>query len=142
MGLSEKQVRFIDALVNDPQGNITRAVIKAGYSDKGAATQGSLLLKKPEIQEVLQARRAERSKKYNRTADEILSDILEIKQRCMQAVPVLDEEGQQTGEWKFDSKAAIKALETEIRMHGLFKDKQETTHTGGISVTVKDLRGK
>ena len=40
-----------------------------------------------------------------------MRDILEVKNRCMQANPVLDKEGNETGVWKFDSNGANKALD-------------------------------
>lgn len=43
----------------------------------------------------------------------IAKDFKEIKERCMQAEPVKDQHGQDTGEWKYDANNAIKAT-TEL----------------------------
>ncbi len=54
--LSERQQRFIDAYLVDP--NATKAALAAGYSPKTARSVGSENLTKPDIQAELAARRA------------------------------------------------------------------------------------
>ena len=40
----------------------------------------------------------------------LVADLVEIKDRCMQAQPVRDREGKPTGEFQFDSRGAIAAI--------------------------------
>lgn len=40
----------------------------------------------------------------------LVADLDEIKRRCMQAQPVLDDEGKPTGEYQFDARGAIAAI--------------------------------
>jgi phage terminase small subunit len=51
---------------------------------------------------------------------------MEIVDRCMQAEPVLDKDGVQTGEWKFDPRNASSTLHDMAAYFGMFKnDKQD-----------------
>ena len=50
-----------------------------------------------------------------------MRDILEVKNRCMQANPVLDKEGNETGIWKFDSNGANKALDMLAKHVGFYE---------------------
>ena len=73
------------------------------------------------------------------TADYVLSSLKEVAERCKQAIPVMmkDENGNmvETGEYKFDSTGANRALELLGKNLKLFIDKTE--HSGAI--TVKSL---
>jgi phage terminase small subunit len=70
--LSQKQKLFVESYLAGP--NATKAAIKAGYSEKTAASQGQRLLKNVEIQKAI----------HNRvetaiiTADEILHGVKSI----------------------------------------------------------------
>lgn len=53
-----RRKRFAEAfLLND--GNITKAALAVGFAPKSAASQGSRLLKHPQVQQFIQQRRAE-----------------------------------------------------------------------------------
>lgn len=52
--LTPKQERFIDEYIKDL--NATQAAIKAGYSEKTAGVQGSVLLKNPKVSEEIKKR--------------------------------------------------------------------------------------
>jgi len=56
-GLSEKQAKFIDEYLIDL--NATQAALRAGYSKKTAYAIGYENLRKPQIQEAIEARRKE-----------------------------------------------------------------------------------
>jgi len=99
------------------------AARQAGYSERTAREQGYRLLGRRDIQEriakLLIARRA--SATIN---DEFVLDHLrEIVHRCMQAIPVLDRDGNRTGSWSFNAPGANKALELLGRHLGLWNDK-------------------
>ena len=47
--------------------------------------------------------------------------ILEVLDRCMQAVPVCDAEGEPTGDWRFDAGNALKALALLGKELGMFE---------------------
>ena len=71
--LTEKQKLFAKEYLIDL--NATQAAIRAGYSKKSAYSIGGELLKKPEIQDEIQLQMAERSKRTEITADNVLKEL-------------------------------------------------------------------
>ena len=63
MPLNERQQRFVDAYLKDPNG--TRAAIRAGYAKSGAATQAIRLLRNDKVRDAIM----ERSVKIREKAD-------------------------------------------------------------------------
>lgn len=118
--IGKQHARFIEEYLKD--GNATQAATRAGYSVKTARSQGQRLLTRADINREIEKARAQISKRNAVTVDKILSDLKEIKERCMQAIPVKDKEGNFTGEWKFDAKGAIKACELLGRHIGMWRD--------------------
>ena len=136
--LSAKQERFAREYLLDL--NATQAAIRAGYSPKTAYSMGQRLLKNVEVQKAVQRAMDERSKRTEVDADYVLTNLLEIVERCMQRAPVMhkgkqvvDEEGNDV--WCFDGKVAVRALELLGKHKGMFTDKLQTEHSGGISIT-------
>lgn len=74
--LSAKQIAFINEYLIDL--NATQAAIRAGYSEKTAYRTGADNLRKPQIQEVIQKRMEERSKRTEITADFVLQELYAI----------------------------------------------------------------
>lgn len=136
--LSAKQEQFCREYLVDL--NATQAAIRAGYSPKTAYSMGQRLLKNVEVQKAVQSAMDERSKRTEVNADYVLTNLLEIVERCMQRAPVMhkgkqvvDEEGNDV--WCFDGKVAVRALELLGKHKGMFTDKLQTEHSGGISIT-------
>lgn len=117
--LNEKQKQFCEEYIIDLNG--TQAAIRAGYSKKTANEQAAQLLAKLSIQEYIQKIKNKRSERVKYSQDELMRDILEVKNRCMQANPVLDKEGNETGVWKFDSNGANKALDMLAKHVGFYE---------------------
>ena len=117
--LNEKQKQFCEEYIIDLNG--TQAAIRAGYSAKTANEQAAQLLAKLSIQEYIQKIKNQRSERVKYSQDELMRDILEVKNRCMQANPVLDKEGNETGIWKFDSNGANKALDMLAKHVGFYE---------------------
>lgn len=117
--LNEKQKQFCEEYIIDLNG--TQAAIRAGYSAKTANEQAAQLLAKLSIQEYIQKIKNKRSERVKYSQDELMRDILEVKNRCMQANPVLDKEGNETGVWKFDSNGANKALDMLAKHVGFYE---------------------
>ena len=117
--LNEKQKQFCEEYIIDLNG--TQAAIRAGYSAKTANEQAAQLLAKLSIQEYVQKIKNKRSERVKYSQDELMRDILEVKNRCMQANPVLDKEGNETGIWKFDSNGANKALDMLAKHVGFYE---------------------
>ena len=121
--LEEKQKMFCEEYLVDFNG--TQAAIRAGYSKKTATEQASRLLTKVNVQEYLTELIENRNKRTNITQDDVVADIIKVKDRCMQKEAVLDKEGNETGIYKFDSNGANKALDMLMK------------HTGGYETDNK-----
>lgn len=132
--INDKQKIFCEEYIID--FNATQAAIRAGYSKKTANRIASENLSKLVIQEYIKELIEKRNKRTKITQDEVIADIIEVKNRCMQKVPVLtydkeekdyvqvtDENGE--GVWKFDSQGANKALDMLMK------------HTGGYETDNK-----
>ena len=121
--LEERQKIFCNEYLVDFNG--TQAAIRAGYSKKTARFIASENLTKPNIQKYLKELIDSRNKRTQITQDDVIADIIKVKDRCMQNEAVLDKEGNETGIYKFDSNGANKALDMLMK------------HTGGYETDNK-----
>ena len=121
--LEEKQKMFCKEYLVDFNG--TQAAIRARYSKKTANEQASRLLTKVNVQTYLKQLIEKRNERTNITQDDVVADIIKVKDRCMQNEAVLDKEGNETGIYKFDSNGANKALDMLMK------------HTGGYETDNK-----
>jgi phage terminase small subunit len=78
-------------------------------------------LSKIDVQEEISRKRLELAAKTGLTQEWVLNRFKEISDRCMMAEPVLDSDGEQTGEFKFDSSGANKATEMIGKHLGFFE---------------------
>lgn len=125
--LNDKQKRFCEEYLKDLNG--TQAAIRAGYSEKTAKSIANENLTKPDIQTYIQELQADIQKRNEISVDEIVQNLIEIKNRCMQNVPVMyfdkntkewKHEGLQDGKpiYKFDATGALKALDLLMKHLG------------------------
>ncbi len=113
--------------------NATEAAIRAKYSKKTARQIGCKLLTKVNIQNYLAQRRNKHEELLGFNKSTILQDLIEIKDRCKQAEPVmrfdpieremvqeteLNDDGEEVGVYQFDSRGANKAIEQISKMMG------------------------
>jgi len=109
--LTLKQELFVQNYLVDL--NATHAAVRAGYSPKTARKIGSENLSKPVICAAIESAAKDRIERTKIDADYVLQGAVEMFERCMQRVPVMekvDGKWMPTGEWKFDSAGAGKAL--------------------------------
>ena len=106
--------------------NATQAAIRAGYSKKTAYSIGPELLKKIEIIRRLQELLAER-KSVDR--EWIIDKLVTNVRRGLQEVPVLDKQGNPTGEYRYQAQAVNRALELLGRTEGMFSETVEVRDT-------------
>ena len=114
--MTEKQKRFIEEYLVDL--NASAAAKRAGYKNP---EKGRQLVAKSNVTQAIQARIQDRAQRIQITQDEILKDLIKIKNFCM------DEE-------HFDAKNAIKVLELCGRHLGMFTDKLKTDTTENITI--------
>jgi phage terminase small subunit len=121
--LTEKQRRFCEEYIIDL--NATKAAIRAGYSQNTARQISSENLSKPDIQEYLTQLQRERSQRVALDADWVLRRLRENVERAMQATPVLDRNGNDTGVYRYEGAVANRALELIGRHLGMFNELSE-----------------
>lgn len=121
MALKPKQRIFVREYLID--FNAMGAAIRAGYSQKRADQSGYQLLRNIEIQAEIQKAIEERERRTEITADYVLKSLYKVAERCLQETPVIDKEGNPTGEWRFEPAGANKALELLGKNLKLFTDK-------------------
>ena len=121
--LTPKQAAFCQEYVLDL--NATQAAIRAGYSKKTANEQGAQQLVKLSVQGEIRRLLDERTRRVEVDADFVVGALVENVQRSMQAVGVLDSEGNPIGQYRYNGAVANKALELLGRHFGMFIDKHE-----------------
>lgn len=138
--LNEKQKQFCEEYIIDLNG--TQAAIRAGYSEKTANRIASENLSKLDIQEYICELKNKRSERVRYSQDELMRDILEVKNRCMQASPVIDKDGNETGIWKFDSNGANKALDMLAKHVGFYEtDNKQKAFNISVNREVVEVEG-
>lgn len=129
MPLTTKQQTFVAEYLKDL--NATQAAIRAGYSEKTASQIGEQNLRKLEIASAIQAAMNKRAERTQVDADYVLRTIVDTIERCKQAEPVRDREGNETGEYRFEASAVLKGAELLGKHLKMFTDKTELTGANG-----------
>ena len=130
--LTPKERQFIEELEFD--GNKGEAALRAGFGKgeniRSAGTAASRILAKEEVRE-LRALRAERAyEELGLSRDTIIAEVVKVYRRCMLTEPVLkwdptEKKWIESGEYRFDSKGALKALELMGEPIGVFKNDED-----------------
>lgn len=136
--LPDKRRRFVDEYIIDCNG--TQAAIRAGYAPKAANEQAARLLANASIKAAVEEKLAEIRKKNEITADWVVDKAKKIIERCMQAEPVYDHEGNPTGEYKFDSSGANGSLKILAKYLGMEKT-TVSVESSGLGI-ILHLNGK
>lgn len=137
-GLTPKQQRFVDEYLIDL--NATQAAIRAGYSEKTAKQMGSENLSKPDVAAAIAERQQVRAEAAELNEQWIIERLRQNVERAMQAEPVRDREGNETGEYVYAGNVANKALELIGKHRGMFVERSETKHSGKVEVLVRFAR--
>ena len=108
--------------------NATQAAIRAGYSEKTARSTASENLTKPDILARVRELQKQQAERLCISADWVVMQLVEVYKRCMTQEEVLiwDSDLRQkvpSGEYVFDSKGALNALDMIGRHLGLFDGK-------------------
>lgn len=138
--LTVQQELFCQEYIVDYNG--TQAAIRAGYSEKTADVQAVRLLRNVKVLSRVRAIQKERLEKLAVTQESVILKLLEIYDRCMQAKPVMEWDYNErkyahTGEYTFDSRGALNALEMIGKHLAMFTNKIE--HSGNIGTENKEL---
>lgn len=138
--LTAQQEMFCQEYIVDYNG--TQAAIRAGYSEKTADVQAVRLLRNVKVLSRVRAIQKERLEKLAVTQESVILKLLEIYDRCMQAKPVMEWDYNErkyveTGEYTFDSRGALNALEMIGKHLAMFTNRVE--HSGNIGTENKEL---
>lgn len=111
--------RFVHEYLIDLSGK--EAAIRAGYSERTAASQASRLLRDPDVRAYRDALLQEQFDAIGVTKHSIAAAVWDIYQKCTEKKPVLEwnsvsKEWEHKGVWQFDVKGALKALDMMGRM--------------------------
>ncbi len=136
--LNAKQELFCQEYMKDL--NATSAAKRAGYSKKTAHSSGPRMLENVEVKARIQELMDKRSQKLQITAEKVLKDLEDCRIKCMQGEPVLDSEGNPTGEWKFEPHAAIRASELQGKHIKMFTDKMEHVFSDNLADKLSKAR--
>lgn len=146
--LNERDQTFIREYLIDL--SISKAAVRAGLPEKTARIQGWQMLQRPEIKAAVDAALAERMKRLDSKADDVLREIARLALfdpahltgvTCPEDIALLPEDVRRAiVGWSWDKfgnfvvkMAKEGALEMLGRHHKLFTDKVE--HSGGVTVT-------
>lgn len=135
--LTGKQEAFCNEYLVDL--HITKAAIRAGYSEDTAYSIGSENLKKPEIRARIAEIREQTGKGYNITRERIAQELARLS--FFDIRNIFDEEGRLKSpeNWSDDEAAAVAGLETELTFD---YDGKEKVWTGYLKkVKIIDKKG-
>lgn len=138
--LTKKQELFVKEYLIDL--NATQAAIRAGYSQKTSYSIGEENLKKPVIAAAIQEEMDKRAKRIEINSDYVLSGITRVIERCEQAEPVRDKDGNETGEYVFNASSALKGYELLGKHLKLFTDKIEVEVSESLAERLSRAKGK
>lgn len=132
--LTPKQALFVSEYLADFNGKA--AAIRAGYSPKTAEQQASRLLRHVQVKAAVDAGRelmqAEICHATGITQEWVVTQLKDVAQRCMAAVPVPGREG----EFTFNAAGANKSLELIGKHIGMFKEDKAS----GVNVSIENLQ--
>ena len=119
--MNEKQQRFVDAYLLT--ANATGAAIEAGYSPKTAYSQGSRLLRHPEVSSALEKRQEARAERVGLTADTVIEGLLHEAHHAR------------------EGSARVRSLELLGKHIGLWDEKRATSEQHlHVNVTPEEMR--
>lgn len=136
-GLNIQQQLYCEDYINTL--NQTRSYMKIyGKKYEQARNPACMLMKNPNVQAYIKFLKEKRAKEMKLDKPYVLAQALKTFQKCQEAEPVLEwnpEERRlvETGEYKFDSKGSVAALDLISRLCG-FNDAQKVELSGALGV--------
>ena len=144
--LTERERRFVVELELAGDGNGTQAAIRAGYKpgkeNRQAATAASRLLRNDKVLAYRRARAKQRYEALGVSPEYVAAELISVYRRCMQAEPVMGTDPATCspiarGEFVFDARGALKALELIGDSMGMLKKGIELEPDGALQVEIR-----
>lgn len=139
--MTAKMQRFCDEYLIDL--NATQAAIRAGYSEKSARAIAAENLTKPDIQEYIAQRMAEKENALIADQDEVLKYLTKVLRGQTQSeIVVVEGTGEGCSEARTmqkapDEKERLKAAELLGKRYGLYTEKVEADVETELTITIK-----
>ena len=124
--VTDMQWRFVNEYFRD--FNATAAARRSGYSDP---VWGCQVLKNPRVATLVEKYKEEMREKYKIDQEWLIERFIENHARALQVVPVLDHDGEPTGEYRYEGQVANTALAHIGKITGHMKDRMEMTGRDG-----------
>lgn len=141
---NKKHEKFCQEYLVDLNG--TQAAIRAGYGERSAASQGSTLLRNPNILARVGELRKEQRERLGLNADFVVLELLDTYRKCKEPTPVRTlnpktGKYEECGVYSFDSRGALKALEQLDKHIGIqgVGEQQKNNLLEMIAITGKDI---
>ena len=122
--LKKKEIRFVEELERLNCEQAALAVVRAGLAPAGARAErmAEKLLTSEAVENYIRNRAEMKLRACGYTQERICLELIRIYERCMQIEPAVKKgEDGACGEFKFDSRGAMKALELLGQCLGFFK---------------------
>lgn len=103
---------------------------RAPRSDKGYTAKVTKLNRLPQVQALMGELAEQAIQDARVTSEGIILDLVAIKDRCLQAEPVRDKDGNPIGEYVFKPAEAIRALELLGKFKNMWTEKVAHEHSG------------
>ena len=130
--LSIKQNKFCLELIKD--FNATQAAIRAGYTNsKHSHIYAYKLLQNITIQQRIAELTQKQAEKAEITVQEVIRDLVKLKDMCMREIQVFGKDGEPTGEYRLDSAGAVRSLELLGKHLAMFTDKLQVIDVKSLS---------
>lgn len=140
MALKPRHAKFVAEYLKT--SNATQAYLAAGYkaTPEVARTCAARLLTNANVRESIRRAKDDAAKAAEINQEWVLRRLRDLAERCMQAEPVLDREGNPTGEYTFNASGAARALELLGKEQSMFADRLKITEEGQLSDDELDAR--
>lgn len=109
------------------------------YKGKRSKERGYQCLQKPGVREILKREHEAKLARSRFDQDYVLETIHSTVERCRQAEPVRDKDGDPTGEYRFDAGNVLKGCELMGKHLGMWVDRSEVNVTGQSITFVMQL---
>lgn len=117
----------------------TDAAIRAGYSAKTARANVNRLMAIDGVRSLIESLRSKVAQKVEVDLAFVIGGLRENALRCQTAVPVLGEDGEPIGEYKFDASGSNRAFELLGKHLGAFIDRSQIELSDGTRKHIEAL---